>query len=93
MENGFLLLLLAVAIVVWGGVLLWRRPKFAPRCEACGSAEVVEVDRRTLEPRLVQPKRGGMPGGRNVRLQVEAEVTLDCKQCGHRFRQTITETH
>ncbi|MCB9434222.1 MAG: hypothetical protein H6668_19800 [Ardenticatenaceae bacterium] len=93
MSSNFWLLLIVVAIFIWGVVLLSRRPKFEPTCVKCESKNVVEVDRRTIATRTVEPAGGGTPGGGSVRLQIDSEVTLHCKACGHRFRRTITETH
>ncbi|MEM8859024.1 MAG: hypothetical protein AAGD96_11930 [Chloroflexota bacterium] len=63
------------------------------RCPKCESSNVLELGHETKGSRTVIPSGGGSPSGGDVRLQLDLDLELRCKDCGHGFRKKVTRTY
>lgn len=87
-----------ILLVIFFGVLFFNiytkvRKKEIHECPKCKSTDVLELGHETDGSRTVIPNGGGSPAGGDVRLQLDLDLELRCKACGHGFRKKVTRTY
>lgn len=83
--------LMVLAVVA---VLLSRnRGRANETCAHCGSANLVESSRQTLDVDTVEQQGGGFGGGGDIRVRTEDEITFRCNDCQQISTVRVRKTH
>jgi len=90
--NWSAVILLASGAIVVIGIVISKMLQIKPKCPECGSKELVETSRETVDSRMIETSGGGTPGGGSIRLQLDFVLTQRCKKCGAIFKRKFSET-